>query len=159
MQVVFTKTGEKRYGVAVEPRGHPRLTMSPAPGFDPFLPHDLAHFVVESEFGLRLGIYGQLAAGGDAGTFRSGDPDIARKSSRRSDRLGTADAPTPPAPSSWPIFASPPGSSDPDDGRSCRPPSRSSERVSRLRTSIGCARGSTSCRGAGKHWASVSRSR
>jgi hypothetical protein len=43
--------------------------MAPAPGFDAFLPHDLVHFVVEREWGLQHGIFGQLAEGGDAGTF------------------------------------------------------------------------------------------
>ena len=32
-------------------------------------PHDLVHFFVEQHFGLRDGIFGQLAAGGDAHTF------------------------------------------------------------------------------------------
>jgi hypothetical protein len=33
------------------------------------MPHDLMHLVVERELGLRHGIFGQLAAGGTAGTF------------------------------------------------------------------------------------------
>ena len=43
--------------------------MNPAPGFDALMPHDLLHFIVEKELGLRKGIFGQLAAGGTAGTF------------------------------------------------------------------------------------------
>jgi hypothetical protein len=43
--------------------------MDPAPGFDPLVPHDLLHLVVEDELGLLGGIFGQLARGGTAGTF------------------------------------------------------------------------------------------
>jgi hypothetical protein len=43
--------------------------MNPAPGFDALMPHDLLHFVVEKELGLRRGIFGQIADGGTAGTF------------------------------------------------------------------------------------------
>jgi hypothetical protein len=45
--------------------------MNPAPGYDPIMPHDLLHLIVESELGLRHGIFGQIAAGGDAGTFHA----------------------------------------------------------------------------------------
>lgn len=70
MDVVFERTGERRYAVRVERDGQPTLHMDPAPGYDPRLPHDLIHFVVEQELGLRLGVFGQLAAGGDAASFR-----------------------------------------------------------------------------------------
>jgi hypothetical protein len=43
--------------------------MNPAPGYDELMPHDLLHLVVEAQLGLRRGVFGQLAAGGDAGTF------------------------------------------------------------------------------------------
>src|SRR3546814_20442724 len=43
--------------------------MDPAPGFDPDLPHDMVHFVVEAALGLKMGVFGQIAAGGDAGSF------------------------------------------------------------------------------------------
>jgi hypothetical protein len=43
--------------------------MDPAPGFDPLMPHDMLHFLVEQELGLRKGIFGQIAIGGTAGTF------------------------------------------------------------------------------------------
>jgi hypothetical protein len=46
------------------------LTMDPAPGYDDLLPHDLVHLLVELHWGLRDGIYGDVAAGGNAGTFR-----------------------------------------------------------------------------------------
>jgi hypothetical protein len=35
------------------------------------MPHDLLHFLVEQEFGLRKAIFGQLAEGGTAGSFRA----------------------------------------------------------------------------------------
>jgi hypothetical protein len=43
------------------------------------------HFVVERELGLRHGIFGQLAAGGTAGTFRLliSDGPYSRKASRQ----------------------------------------------------------------------------
>ncbi len=43
--------------------------MNPAPGYDLSMPHDLMHMIVEAQLGLRRGIFGQLAAGGTAGTF------------------------------------------------------------------------------------------
>ena len=43
--------------------------MDPAPGYSELIPHDLVHLIVEDEFGLQAGIFGQLAAGGNAGTF------------------------------------------------------------------------------------------
>ncbi len=70
MQVQFIRTGERRYAVKVFRENHPTLEMDPAPGYDSTMPHDLAHFIVESELNLHSGIYGQLADGGTAGTFR-----------------------------------------------------------------------------------------
>jgi hypothetical protein len=71
MSVTFLRTGEHRYAVraAVADRGI--VEMSPAPGYDPFMPHDLQHFIVERALGIERGIYGQLAAGGDARTFHA----------------------------------------------------------------------------------------
>src|SRR5687768_13965659 len=69
MQVEFQKTGERRYGVIIKRKNLPDLLMNPAPGFDPLMPHDLLHFLVEQELGLQKGIFGQIAAGGTAGTF------------------------------------------------------------------------------------------
>lgn len=70
MQVTFTRTSDRRYAVTVVRPAGDRVTMDPAPGYHPHIPHDLAHLVVERHLGLRDGIYGSLAAGGDAGTFR-----------------------------------------------------------------------------------------
>jgi len=44
--------------------------MNPAAGFDNYMPHDLMHMVVEAKLGLNRAVFGQLAAGGLAGTFR-----------------------------------------------------------------------------------------
>lgn len=38
------------------------VEMNRAPGYDPLMPHDLLHLIVESELGLTRGIFGQLAS-------------------------------------------------------------------------------------------------
>ena len=73
MRVTFTKTGARRYRVSVEGPGVVSAVMDPAPGYDSRLPHDMAHFVVENELGIEGGVFGQLAQGGHAGTFRPTD--------------------------------------------------------------------------------------
>jgi hypothetical protein len=89
MNVTFTRTAERRYRVSVEGPGIVSAYMEPAPGYDPRLPHDMAHFVVENELGIAGGIFGQLAAGGHANTFRPmGDPPRGRVE-RRAKRLAT----------------------------------------------------------------------
>ena len=67
MQVSFRRTGERRYAVIVVVPGAAPLTMSPAPGFDQNIPHDLVHYVVEAELGLDAGVFGRASRGG--GTF------------------------------------------------------------------------------------------
>ena len=69
MNVIFKRTGLRRYAVAVKRPPHPDVEMNPAPGYDLSMPHDLMHMIVEAQLGLRHGIFGQLAAGGTAGTF------------------------------------------------------------------------------------------
>ena len=85
MEIAFRRTGPRRYAVEIRRSGLPDVAMDPAPGYDPLVPHDLAHFVVESELGLRCGIFGQAALGGHAGTFvregATGEPT--REASRR----------------------------------------------------------------------------
>jgi hypothetical protein len=70
--------------------------MNPAPGYDPIMPHDLMHLIVESELGLSLGVFGQVASGGHAGTFHpvptQGAPRreaarFRRRASRRGEKL------------------------------------------------------------------------
>lgn len=70
MNVIFKKTGVRGYGVFIKRENLPDLEMNPAPGFDELMPHDLLHFLVEQEFGLRHAVFGQVAAGGTSGTFR-----------------------------------------------------------------------------------------
>jgi hypothetical protein len=69
MTLVFHRTGQRRYAVKAQRPGLPDLEMNPAPGYDPLMPHDMMHMVVEAQLGLTRAIFGQLAAGGDAGTF------------------------------------------------------------------------------------------
>lgn len=69
MQVEFHRTGERRYAVVALRDGLPPMQKNPAPGFDALMPHDMLHFIVEKELGLRHGIFGQIADGGTAGTF------------------------------------------------------------------------------------------
>ena len=85
MQVEFHRTGEKRYAVVILRDGLPNLEMNPAPGFDALMPHDMLHFLVEQELDLRRGIFGQIAAGGTAGTFHQAatEKSHARDASRR----------------------------------------------------------------------------
>jgi len=75
VEVVFEKTGVRRYAVSVHRPGLPVLRMDPAPGFDRYFPHDMQHLIVEEQLGLRDGIFGRLANGGTASTFRPDDPD------------------------------------------------------------------------------------
>jgi hypothetical protein len=87
MVVRFRKTGERRYGVFAERDHAPAMMMHPAVGFDEFLPHDVLHFIAEAEWGLDGAVFGQLAAGGDAGTFWPIEQELVRKAMRRRRRL------------------------------------------------------------------------
>src|SRR3546814_15967480 len=69
MKVHFFRSGERSYSMRIDREGLPVLVMDPAPGFEPDLPHDMVHFVVEAALGLKTGVFGQIAAGGDAGSF------------------------------------------------------------------------------------------
>jgi hypothetical protein len=86
MRVHFKKTGGRRYGVFVEREQAPDVMMHPAPGYDDDLPHDLLHFVAEAEWGIDESVFGQLAAGGGAGTFWTTEK-VANKWAHRSERL------------------------------------------------------------------------
>jgi hypothetical protein len=61
--------------------------MHPAPGYDPRLPHDVAHFIVENELGIVGGIFGQIAAGGTANTFFSDEAKNRRKARKRGSKM------------------------------------------------------------------------
>lgn len=87
MKVTFRKTHPKGYSVSVEGPGIARSKMDPAPGFHPRLPHDAAHFIVESELGIEGGIYGQLARGGLWASFFAEDTKRPRKAKKASKEL------------------------------------------------------------------------
>ena len=91
MLVVFRRSGERRYSVEAQRPGLPDVMMHPAPGYDPLMPHDLMHMVVEAQLGLARGIYGQLAAGGTAGTFHlsTTSSEGSRETARASRRVTT----------------------------------------------------------------------
>jgi hypothetical protein len=86
MEVRFERTGHRRYAVAVLRQRHGNLRMDPAPGYSTLIPHDSVHLAVEAEFGLRDGIFGQLAAGGNAGTFVPTEELRTRSWARRVER-------------------------------------------------------------------------
>jgi hypothetical protein len=92
LKVSFWKSGRRRYGVLVSREHHPDLVMNPAPGYDDYLPLDLLHFVAEAEWELGEGKFGQLAAGGNASTFRPTEqpqlPGAMRDRRRRRRRAG-----------------------------------------------------------------------
>ena len=69
MILVFRRTGQRRYAIEAQRLGFPDLVMNPAPGYDRLIPHDMMHLVVEAQLGITRGVFGQLAAGGTAGTF------------------------------------------------------------------------------------------
>ena len=79
MIVRFVKGRGRRYGVHVDRDRAPALRMEPAPGYDDDLPHDLLHFVAEAEFGLDGGVFGDLAAGGNARIFEPVDSTLVAK--------------------------------------------------------------------------------
>lgn len=89
MEVKFTRTAPHRYRVSVEGKYVVPSYMEPAPGYDARMPHDMAHFIVENELGIKGGVFGQLAAGGTAGTFIPIDVDKQRKLRRRGKRIAT----------------------------------------------------------------------
>ena len=95
MKVVFERVDARRYLIGVVRDGRydvgPDVPVRPAPGHAD-VPHDLVHFAVEEQLGLRLGIYGQIAAGGDVGGFFVPAPADRHPAGdkRRSDRLGRA---------------------------------------------------------------------
>jgi hypothetical protein len=85
MILIFRRTGQRRYAVEAKRDLFPDLEMNPAPGYDALMPHDLMHLVVEAQLGLKHGIFGQLEAGGDAGTFHLPfDPKVKTRTASRS---------------------------------------------------------------------------
>ena len=89
MLVIFRRTGWRQYGIEIQRPQFGAVQMNPAPGYDRLMPHDLMHLVVESQLGLTRGIFGQVAAGGHAGTFRAyiGPSKNTRDAARRQRRI------------------------------------------------------------------------
>ncbi len=88
MRVTFTKVDGKRYRLAIEREHGPDLVPRFAPGYDDLMPHDLAHYVVEEQFEIELGVFGQLAAGG-RGIFNPAPSDDSVRYQRTSARIAT----------------------------------------------------------------------
>jgi hypothetical protein len=84
MRVIFRRTDERRYAVVVEVPGEAAQTMSPAPGFDQHIPHDLVHYVVEAALGLDAGVFGRAARGG--GTFYAAETAVDSREQARKRR-------------------------------------------------------------------------
>ena len=87
MLVTFTRLAGARYAVDVVRDSGPPARLHVTSGTEQRVPHDLARFVVEREFGLKLGVFGQLAAGGDAGAFWAAPCDRSRLLAQRAHRL------------------------------------------------------------------------
>ncbi|MFC9995789.1 hypothetical protein [Nocardia sp. NPDC127526] len=86
MDVTFKRTGVRRYSTVVADAVYGVRELDPAPGYHDFVPHDLAHYVVECELGLDDAVFGRAARGG--GMFRAvgegkKDPREARREGRR----------------------------------------------------------------------------
>jgi hypothetical protein len=86
MDVSFTKAGERRYSVTIEREHGPALVPRFGPGYDDLLPHDVAHLLVEEHFGIELGVWGQLAAGG-GGLFTPAPQENTLQFRRRVQRI------------------------------------------------------------------------
>jgi hypothetical protein len=84
--VTFTRQAGFRYGVDVIRESGPPARLRVVK-LDAGLPREIAHFLVEREFGLKLGIFGQLAAGGDAGRFWAAPADRDSRLAHLSHRL------------------------------------------------------------------------
>jgi hypothetical protein len=89
MRVTFTQAGGRRYTVTIERDHGPRLVPRSAPGYDDHLPHDIAHYLIEETFGIELGVFGQLAAGG-GGVFAPSPADRSGRTERTSRRIALA---------------------------------------------------------------------
>lgn len=83
MLVTFIRTGERRYTVRAILDSERSVQMVQAPGYDPLMPHDLQHFIVEKCLHIEGGIFGRLAVGGTARTFHAvTDGHSSREASR-----------------------------------------------------------------------------
>jgi hypothetical protein len=86
VRVTFTKLDARRYEVSIEREHGPALVPRPGPGQGGRMPHDIEHFVVEEHFGIRLGVFGQLAVG-RSGIFFPAPADNTSRDKRRAERI------------------------------------------------------------------------
>jgi hypothetical protein len=82
VEVQFRRTDKRRYAVVVLRREQSPLEFQ-GPGYDPLLPHDLVHLIVESELSLERGVFGFMAAGGHTGGNPHLDPGENRRQAAR----------------------------------------------------------------------------
>jgi hypothetical protein len=87
VRVTFTRQTECRYGVDVSRESGPPARLRVVKLDAESLPREIKHFLVEREFGLKLGIFGQLALGGDAGRFWAAPADRDSRLAHLSHRL------------------------------------------------------------------------
>ena len=85
--MTFTRQTECRYGVDVSRASGPPARLRVVKLDAESLPREIKHFLVEREFGLKLGIFGQLALGGDAGRFWAAPADRNSRLAHLSHRL------------------------------------------------------------------------
>ena len=84
MMVSFRKESDRHYSITIVKKDGSRLRMAGAPGYSQWLPHDLQHLIVEKALRLKSGVFGQVEAGGTAGTFHEiGTDGSKRERSRR----------------------------------------------------------------------------
>lgn len=88
VKATFTKLDRGRYGVAITRDHGPEIIEREAAGYDEYMPRDLAHFLVESHFGIRLGVIGhRLAVGGGFQPGASQRSARARRAAHRTEAL------------------------------------------------------------------------
>lgn len=71
MELVFARTGTRRYPVEAHRDAAPDVVTDPAPGYDDHIPHELVHFFVEGHWRLSNGIY--AARPGEVGLMEAAD--------------------------------------------------------------------------------------
>lgn len=98
VDVTFKRTGARRYSTIIADDEHGLRELDPAPGYHDYVPHDLAHYIVECELGLTDAVFGRAERGG--GMFRpvlEGRQDSrearrqSRKQRKREDRMRDTD--------------------------------------------------------------------
>ncbi|MFT3745724.1 MAG: hypothetical protein QM785_15720 [Pyrinomonadaceae bacterium] len=86
MKVTFKRTKERAYSLMIEGPKIATAVMDPAPGYHERLPHDVAHFIVENELGIKGGIFGQMSLGGIIRPVEI-DARIQRKAKRKREAI------------------------------------------------------------------------